>query len=691
MLNQISSRTIIPKPQRIWTPTGINVYKKIYEKRDADVKTHIEQVSLKTYGQPSKTQQTDAVLNLIRGRNTFLLAGTGFGKSRIAELYYKMIPQNKRAVVLVLNPLDSLGDNQVYEKVQAGFTAINLTKMNFNQEVANEISNGVYQFVYMSPETFLNNKIWEAVYFSRKFQNRLALIVVDEAHMIYIWGLVESGHGKKAAAILLRFQDIGIFRPCYGNLGGHLLFRDNKPILLLSATCRPVAIEAIKKSLKLNNEDIDVIQAELTRPEIRLIRIPMEKSLASSLDLIKVFPSAHDVGNADLVPTLVYSGSRNRTLTVMEVVDRARETPLSCMDPHNTCVQRFHSCTGDLDKVRCVDQFANGTFPIISATMALGLGQNWKRVRMVAHMGRGDPAQIAQMLGRCGRDGRMGLGLMFVEKTRRSGKNTVNQFTRGAAQSDEDRIDALAITPVCLRIAFSMDNLLGYVPLWEDDPAYIKEKDREVKAGFAPCRCSNCAVYESAKLVKHLVLANQDNFDAILDDTFDVPSIPDISHKFPPKRQSPHKRKFRDEELAEAIAYNLDNIATIDDIRSLIGGQCFPGQLEKLLALVIDFKHAQVTQNSTHHSPKSAKTTGPQFPGGNIQTLATADGNAEASICVQRKTKKAIAAEKREEKAREKAISLERDRKRKEQVAMIMAQTWADLNDKQKTDSTDTR
>ncbi|KAA1121730.1 ATP-dependent DNA helicase sgs1 [Puccinia graminis f. sp. tritici] len=299
MLNQISSRTISPQPRRVWTSTGINVYKKIYEKNDTDLKTHIEKVSLDFYGQPSKPRQTEAVINLVKGRNTFLLAGTGFGKSRIAELYYKMIPQNKRAVVLVLNPLDSLGDNQVYEKIQAGFTAINLTKMNFNEQIANEILNGVYQFVYMSPETYLNNKIWEAVYFSSKFQNRLALIVVDEAHMIYIWGLVASGHGKKAAAILLRFQDIGIFRPCYGNLGGHLLFRNDKPILLLSATCRPVAVEAIKKSLKLDDGSIDILKAELTRPEIRLVRIEMDKSLASSLDLLKVFPSAKDVENSD--------------------------------------------------------------------------------------------------------------------------------------------------------------------------------------------------------------------------------------------------------------------------------------------------------------------------------------------------------------------------------------------------------
>jgi superfamily II DNA helicase RecQ len=42
---------------------------------------------------------------------------------------------------------------------------------------------------------------------------------------------------------------------------------------------------------------------------------------------------------------------------------------------------------------------------LISCTMALGLGQNWKRVRSVIHFGWGDPVLILQMIGRCGRAG----------------------------------------------------------------------------------------------------------------------------------------------------------------------------------------------------------------------------------------------------------------------------------------------
>ncbi|KAH9471514.1 hypothetical protein Pst134EA_005409 [Puccinia striiformis f. sp. tritici] len=557
-----------------------------------------------------------------------LLAGTGFGKSRIAEMYYQTIPEKDRAVIVTLNPLDGLGNNQVLEKELAGFTAINLTKLNFNKKTAADITKGVYQFVYLSPEIYLNNKLWDELYFSPQFQNRLGLIVVDEAHVIFIWGLVQSCKGTNTFAVHIRHEDSGIFRPSYGNLGGHLLFRNEKPILLLSATCRPVAVAAIKKSLKLDDDSIDMLRGELTRPEIRIIRAPMDNSLASSLDVIKVFPSGKDITDDKLVPALVYSGSRNRTLTVLEVIDRARESHGACYSANSKCTRRYHSCSGDLDKLDTVRDFADAKFPIISCTMALGLGQNWKRVRKVVHMGRGDPASISQMIGRCGRDGRPGLAVLFMEKTRRKGKNSVAQFTRGAFQTDEDRLDALAITPVCLRIAFSLDNLLGYIPLWFDDPAYIIEREREKFVGFAACRCSNCLPVKGLALLNNLVFADQNNLDQIVTDDFQPPFIVDLKHKYPVKRAGTRKRKFNNmdrasldvfrEELvdklaefydeqdvsggdveasdffgtsvAELLVTNLHNIESPSDIRNHIGGECFDGQLQWLMKTISSFK-----------------------------------------------------------------------------------------------------
>jgi hypothetical protein len=55
------------------------------------------------------------------------------------------------------------------EKQGAGFTAINLSKKNFNPATAREIVKGIYQFVYLSPEIFLNNKLWDESYFCAEF------------------------------------------------------------------------------------------------------------------------------------------------------------------------------------------------------------------------------------------------------------------------------------------------------------------------------------------------------------------------------------------------------------------------------------------------------------------------------------------------------------------------------------------
>ncbi|KAH9446793.1 hypothetical protein Pst134EA_030697 [Puccinia striiformis f. sp. tritici] len=184
-------------PRVTWASAGITVLAKIAKKNDDALRREISEISQFRYGQDAKPLQIDAVVNLVRGRNTFLLAGTGYGKSRIAELYFRTLPVREKPVIIVLVPLDSLGHNQVVEKKAAKFTAINLTSRTFNKEEANKIANGAYNFVYISPEIFLNSRMWDRVYFSDKFQRRLGLVVLDEAHMVYEWGIVEKTRGEE--------------------------------------------------------------------------------------------------------------------------------------------------------------------------------------------------------------------------------------------------------------------------------------------------------------------------------------------------------------------------------------------------------------------------------------------------------------------------------------------------------------
>jgi superfamily II DNA helicase RecQ len=248
-----------------------------------------------------------------------------------------------------------------------------------------------------SPEVFLNSSLFTELFFSDAFQAILALIVVDEAHMVYLWGLVASKQSK-TLIIFARLEDQAIFRPAYGHIGTRLMATDNIPLLLLSATCRPEAVAAITTSLMLQPSELSKIDGELTRPEIRFIRIYMDSTLSSCDDLLRIFAPHTTTPAQSAIPTIIYSGTRNRTFQVMKVVNEARHTKWHEYDPHDGFIRRYHAVTGDDEKERAIGDFGQAAVPVISATMALGLGQNLKRVRCVIHMGRGDPAAIVQMV-----------------------------------------------------------------------------------------------------------------------------------------------------------------------------------------------------------------------------------------------------------------------------------------------------
>jgi hypothetical protein len=54
--------------------------------------------------------------------------------------------------------------------------------------------------VYLIPKIFLNNKAFEEMYLTPSFQQKLILVVVDKAHMIYakiFRNLLPAGAGLK--------------------------------------------------------------------------------------------------------------------------------------------------------------------------------------------------------------------------------------------------------------------------------------------------------------------------------------------------------------------------------------------------------------------------------------------------------------------------------------------------------------
>lgn len=388
------------------------------------------------YGYDARPEQVESTVHLVNGKTTFLLAGTGFGKSRVPELFYLAHDREHYApIVLSINPLDSLGDDQVSEKALVELNAVNLTSKNCTKEVCDEILQGKYGFVYVSPEIALTSEVFDQMWRDPRFQARLILVVVDEAHMVYTWGLVESGEAKRLASHA-RVNDGGVFRPSYGELARRFLILELIPLLLMSATCTPQAIFAILRNLKLDSRDVKFTRAELARPELRLIRRAFKRPLKASLRC--VFAHHSLVPTDASPPTLVYAGTQNATLDFLQLINLARGDPNEAANGLSDFARRYHATTGPNAKLSAVAAYVQGDLAVICCTLALGLGQNWQRVRRVVIVGQQDPCNFIQMSGRCGRDGRRGLGMMLVEHHRVNGKNSISDFQTPTVMSDDD-------------------------------------------------------------------------------------------------------------------------------------------------------------------------------------------------------------------------------------------------------------
>ncbi|KAH9463928.1 hypothetical protein Pst134EA_016008 [Puccinia striiformis f. sp. tritici] len=200
----------------------------------------------------------------------------------------------------------------------------------------------------------------------------------------------------------------------------------------------------------------------------------------------------------------------------MRAVNEAQGIDNGHKDLYSTLIRRYHACTGNMDKEDTIGEFKKEDFPVISCTMALGLAQNWKRVRRVITMGQGDPSCIGQMMGRCGRDGRPGLAILFKEKKRKFGLNSLKAIAKADKEDDNVRMDLsseqlVSAVPVCLRIAFSVDNLYGYIPMDRDDPNYLREEICEEAEGFSG------TPEEAELLLECMKITTVNNFGSILD------------------------------------------------------------------------------------------------------------------------------------------------------------------------------
>jgi hypothetical protein len=217
-------------------------------------------------------------------------------------------------------------------------------------------------------------------------------------------------------------------------------------------------------------------------------------------------------------------------------------------------------------------------------------------------------------------------------------------------------------------------------------------------------------------LIDNLVFANKSNFDSIITDKFDTTEGRNISFKYPTKPAQLRKRKIPDadrpdidafktqlisdlhacydqqfgvglplsasevfgDEEAEAIVSYLHQINTADDLRVIIGGECYDGQLAWLFEQVTSYKSALAAKGRSAPQKKAKPVPPTPASGSNPNPhVSSLTGQKRSPLgAIRPPTKKTLAAEASRRRSLEKKAQEElwllSEQKRKDQIAQFL-------------------
>ncbi|KAH1011652.1 hypothetical protein HUJ04_000975 [Dendroctonus ponderosae] len=326
--------------------------------------------------------QEHAVLEICqRNHDVYVSMPTGSGKSLCyqlpAVLYDTMI-------TIVFSPLLALIKDQVDAllalKIRAASLNSKITKTERESLIADLKSTSPNtRLLYVTPEQAATKTFKELFDNLCKF-NKIAFIVVDEAHCVSEWG-----------------HD---FRPDYLKLG---TLRENckVPCLALTATAGKQVTKDIISSLKLA-PDHKVFKTSCFRSNLfydvffpNILPDPF-KHLKQFIETTLQFEKEKDLQNDKKSCGIIYCRTREQT----EVL----ASKLNSMKIKSLC---YHAGLKNHERLEFQEMWQKGEVPVICATISFGMGVDKASVRFVVHWGvPKDPASFYQETGRAGRDGK---------------------------------------------------------------------------------------------------------------------------------------------------------------------------------------------------------------------------------------------------------------------------------------------
>ncbi len=305
-----------------------------------------------------------------------LVMPTGAGKSLCYQLP-TIARQEGRA--LVISPLIALIEDQASKLKALGVAADRIHSGRdrvSSQEACRAWREGRLQFLFVAPE-----RLGVPGFLEFLEENKPALIAVDEAHCISMWG-----------------HD---FRADYRQLGDRLARLRPANIVALTATATPEVQKDIVDQLRLTDPDIFIHGFRRDNIGIEVIEMTPGARVEAAVALLKD-PSRR--------PCIVYAPTRKI----------AESTVLELQKFYTAGL--FHAGMPPQDRQMVQDAFLRGHLDIMVATIAFGMGVDKADVRTVVHLALpGSLEAYYQEIGRAGRDGQMSAAfLLFAPVDRKT-------------------------------------------------------------------------------------------------------------------------------------------------------------------------------------------------------------------------------------------------------------------------------